>query len=254
MGMAEKGSAESGETLTLVFCSFHLRQWVDTFLNVRYETKSIHLSATQLLQTPDCRKPFISMTVSPPPSAGRFRWFVSARSLGTAVRVVVTAAVLFQLLLRGIALPEPMADGGQARPHVHLTGHPHHHHNHQRHHHGSRHDHADHRHGEHASHDRCQTAHGHCRDELATNEEDISRSLGVNCPTDHDTDAVYLDASVVIAPVAEPILLATDDALISWAEPTAAACSTNGVGCLQPSDLEGPPPNFRGLFPHRLQV
>ena len=198
------------------------------------------------------------MAASPPKSAGRFRRFVSARSLGTAVRVAVTAAVLFQLLLRGIALPEPMADGGQARPHVHLTGHPHHHHNHQRHHHGSRHDHAnhhvDHHHGEHASDERCQTAHGHCRDELATDEKDRSRSLCDNCPTDHETDAVYLDASVVIAPVAEPILLATDDALNSWAEPTAAACSTNGVGCLQPSALEGPPPDFRGRFPHRLQV
>ena len=157
------------------------------------------------------------MDRSTPPPAGRFRRFVSARSLGTLVRITVTAAVLFQLLLRGIALPEPVSacgTNGRTGPHVHLTGHPHHHHDHR--------------------------GHGHDRHHE---------------PADHDTDALYLDASLVIAPPDGRILLPADDVLISWVELTATACpAATGNAGLHTLALGGPPPDFRGLFPHRLQV
>ena len=207
------------------------------------------------------RQSLRSMHCSTPPTNVRFRWFVSARLFGTAVRVAVTAAVLFQLLLRGIALPEPAVAGGtngRPAPHVHLTGHPHHHHDHHRHHHGRRHGQADHRathhHGEHAADERGPTEHGQGCDRLAADEEGGSHPPRATCPADHDSDAIYLDASLVITPAAEWILPSADDAPISWAQLPAAARSDTGCCRQHTSAQGGPPPDFRGRFPHRLQV
>lgn len=201
------------------------------------------------------------MPAATPHADVRFRRLVPARFFGTAGRVAVTAAVLFQLLLRGIALPEPVTGGGtdgRPAPHVHLTGHPHHHHDHHGHHHGrgpGQADHrADHHHGEHAADEHGPTEHGQCCDRWAVTEEGGSHPPRDTCPADHDSDAIYLDASLVITPAAERILLAADDAPIIWPEPSATANPATGCGYPGAAAPGGPPPDFRGRFPHRLQV
>ncbi len=160
------------------------------------------------------------------------------------IRLMLTAAVLLQLVLRGFALPEPALAGSTdqaAQPHIHLGGHPHH---------GSP------LHqpaaatpnacGHHHAHHHCHESEDHPSSHR-TAEDD-------GCPVDHEADVVYLDASLVLTPDTSSGHRADDAAAavvqLPASERSAPACSAGG-----PLQLLGDsPPDFRGRFPHRLQV
>ena len=163
------------------------------------------------------------------------------RQAAATIRLVLTAAVLLQLVLRGFALPEPALAGSTdqaAQPHIHLGGHPHH---------GSP------LHQQSAgTANTCGHQHPHCHEAedhpsiLCTADED-------GCPVDHDADVVYLDASLVLTPdtssghrmddTATEIQLPLGD-LSAPASPAGDLLQLRGAS----------PPDFRGRFPHRLQV
>jgi len=164
------------------------------------------------------------------------------RQAAATIRLVLTAAVLLQLVLRGFALPEPALAGSTdqaAQPHIHLGGHPHH---------GSP------LHQQSAgTANTCGHQHPHCHEAedhpsiLCTADED-------GCPVDHDADVVYLDASLVLTPDTSSGHRADDAATavvqLPASERSAQACSAGG-----PLQLRGAsPPDSRGRFPHRLQV
>ncbi len=160
------------------------------------------------------------------------------------MRLVLTAAVLFQLVLRGFALPEPALAGPTdrvAQPHIHLGGHPHHHSPvHQQ-------SSASTRLGEHRhAHPYGRAVDDHLTMPVVADED--------GCPADHDADVVYLDASLVITPVTKSVHRLGDAVAVGIqppaSEPSAPARSAGGLLQL-PGDS---PPDFRGRFPHRLQV
>ncbi len=159
------------------------------------------------------------------------------------IRLVLTAAVLLQLVLRGFALPEPALAGSSdqvAQPHIHLGGHPHH---------GSP------LHqpaaatanacGHHHAHDHCHESEDHPSSHR-TAEDD-------GCPVDHEADVVYLDASLVLTPDTSSGHRIDDTATgiqLPLGDLSAPACPAGDLLQL----LGDSPPDFRGRFPHRLQV
>lgn len=158
------------------------------------------------------------------------------------IRLVLTAAVLFQLVLRGFALPEPALAGSTdqaAQPHIHLGGHAHH---------GS------------PLHqpssgtaNTCGHQHLHCHG--AKDHPSIPHTTDEDgCPVDHDDDVVYLDPSLVITPDTSPVHRMDDAAAagvqLPAGEGSAPACLAGGLLQLLGDSL----PNFRGRLPHRLQV
>jgi hypothetical protein len=176
--------------------------------------------------------------------ASRAKTAPSGHRVAAAIRLVLTAAVLLQLVLRGLALPEPATAGltsQVAQPHIHLGGHPHH---------GS----PLHQQptatpnvcGHHHTHPYCHKAEDHPSVPRTTDDD--------GCPVDHEADVVYLDASLVITPDTRPVRR-MDDAAPAGIQLPASERST--PACLAGRLLQLPgdsPPDFRGRFPHRLQV
>lgn len=164
--------------------------------------------------------------------------------VAATIRLVLTASVLFQLVLRGFALPEPALAGPidqVAQPHIHLGGHPHH--------------------GSPLHQQTAATAnacghhhaHHHCH-ESEDHPFSPRTAEGNGCPVDHEADAVYLDASLVLTPDTSSVHRVDDAAAVGVqlvdSDLSAPACPAGDLLQL----LGASPPDFRGRFPHRLQV